>query len=180
MIWPFSILFGPIQKEIVETYSLKKKPNWKALTPLLVEDFSIAGNTLPSKNTALPVGKIFFSTAQVNEQSMRSNSKLLQIVSDIRSIFNPKAMNKKVRHTEQNGPGCEFTMDYKNMFIVIPTVIMYEHGNDIIVKYFYKQGVKSLQYYWFGFTSVMLLFIVFSFGIDLVGFMLLETALILQ
>jgi len=177
MIWPFSILFDPIQNEIIESYPLKKKPDWKALLPLLADEFSIAGNMLPSKNIATPVGKILSRDILVKEQGMRANSKVLKTVSDIRSIFVPGSKYQEEKRTEILGSGCEFTMNYKNMFMVVPSVVMYENDNQIVVKYFYKQGVKSLQYYWFGLCAVMLSFIVFFFTIDIFGFLFFENEL---
>lgn len=180
MIWPFSVLFDPIQNEIIESYSLKKPPDWKSLSPLLVDEFSIAGNKLPSKKIAPPVGKIFSRASQGDEHSALANSKVLKSVSDIRSIFVPGSKYRKEEYAESIDSGCEFIMNYKNMFMVVPSVVMYENHNEIVVKYFYKQGVKSLQYYWFGFCSIFLFAIViFTLIFPIFGFLFFDQDIII-
>lgn len=180
MIWPFSILFDPIQNEIIESYPLKNPPDWKALSPLLADEFSIAGNMLPSKNIGSPVGKIFLGTAQVKEQGALDNSKVLKTLSDVRLMFVPGSKYREEHYAELFDSGCEFTMNYKNMFMVVPTVVMYEKNDEIVVKYFYKQGVKSLQYYWFGFCSIFLsAIVIFTLIFPIFGFLFFEHDIIM-
>jgi len=178
VMWPFSIFFGPIQKEIVETYPLKNEPNWAALSPLLADKFSLSGNKLPSKKIAMPVGKIFSEINEViSKKKGGPNSKVLKTISDVRRIFIPTSKYQVEQYSGISGPGCEFTMNYKNMFMVLPTVVIYENDNKIIVKYFYKQGVKSLQYYWFGFCLIYISLTGIIVGFNIVPFLFFGTEL---
>lgn len=60
--------------------------------------------------------------------------------------------------------GCDFTMNYLNMLIVMPTVEMRQTENgSIIVSYLYKRPWKWAQYYWMGFATFFM-----SFGLIMV------------
>jgi len=95
-------------------------------------------------------------------------------------MFVPGSKYREEHYAELFDSGCEFTMNYKNMFMVVPTVVMYEKNDEIVVKYFYKQGVKSLQYYWFGFCSIFLsAIVIFTLIFPIFGFLFFEHDIIM-
>ena len=52
--------------------------------------------------------------------------------------------------------GLDFTMNYMNMFFVLPSVTMREaDNNQVKVTYFYKTPWKWAQYYWMGLCTVL-------------------------
>ena len=60
--------------------------------------------------------------------------------------------------------GLDFTMNYMNVFFVLPSVTMREADNNRVkVTYLYKAPWKWAQYYWMGFCTVLfILAILFS------------------
>lgn len=79
-----------------------------------------------------------------------------------------KKITKPVGKVVENG--CDFTMNYLNMLIVVPSVTLRQAEDGTIeATYFYKGPWKWAQYYWMGFSLLIFLLGLFVVGTTLFG-----------
>ena len=123
-------MFGPAWYGLVEKHNIRKPVNWSLADSFFAKAMSPAGNMLPSKKIAKPVGSV-------------------------------------------TGNGAEFTMNYMNMLVVLPSVKLEQVSEtEITATYFYKAPWRWGQIYLMGFLTFYFCFSALFFLSVLIAFAL--------